>query len=144
MRILVLIVTLILAGTAWAQPPRCWTNDQGVTECGTRPPPNVQTREVRTPRPATTPPEVEEAEAFADADMDEDEANRRRIMQQHCNLARETLQTYQRSDFLYERDETGNRRLLDEEETAAARAQAQRDVDERCAGLDDTADESER
>lgn len=125
------------ASVALGQPVRCWTNAQGVTECGTRPPPGAQTREVRVPRPAQTPPEVQLAERFADADMDEDERNRRAIMRQHCQLARETLATYERSDFLYERDATGNRRLLDEEETAAAKAQARHDVEERCAGFED-------
>lgn len=138
MRTLALLgIAVLLAGTAWAQPPRCWTNDQGVTECGTRPPPGVDARTVRTPQPAETPEAVEEAEAFADADMDADAENRRGIMRQHCELARETLATYERSDFLYERDATGGRRLLDAEESEAAREAARRDVAERCAGFEE-------
>jgi hypothetical protein len=130
-------IAVLLAGTAWAQPPRCWTNAQGVTECGTRPPPGVDARAVRTQRAPETPEEVEEAEAFADADMDADAENRRGIMRQHCELARQTLATYERSDFLYERDATGGRRLLDEQESAAAREQARRDVEARCAGFEE-------
>lgn len=130
-------VTIMLAGAAWAQPAQCWRNSQGVTECGTRPPPGANARTVRAQAAPSVPEEVQEAEAFADADMDADSENRRGIMQQHCNLARETLATYERSDFLYERDATGNRRLLDEEESNAARAQARQDVADRCAGLEE-------
>ncbi len=137
MKYLISIAILLIATATWAQPPRCWTNAQGVTECGTRPPPGVQTRDVRVQRAPETPPEVQEAERFADADMDEDERNRREIMRGHCELARATLATYERSDFLYERDATGNRRLLDEEESNAAKEQARQDVRDRCEGFED-------
>ena len=61
------------------------------------------------------------------------------LLQLELALARETLAAYNQSDFLYERDATGNRRLLDEAETAAAKAKAQADVDARCAQFPESA-----
>ena len=132
MRYLILVLTLALPWPAGAQAPVCWQNAQGVTECGKHPPPGVETRTVRAPKPATQT-EAEEAEAFAEADLDGEEESRRAILLKHCELARETLAAYERSEFLYERDETGNRRLLDEAESAEVKAAARRDVEARCA-----------
>lgn len=142
MKTLALCLALALSGVALADPPQCWRNDAGVTECGKRPPPGVDARSVVAPRPATqeaAEESVETAEAFAEADLDGEEASRRAILLQHCNLARETLNAYNRSEFLYERDATGNRRVLDEQETAAAKAKAQQDVTDRCAAFPETA-----
>ena len=138
MRHLLLILILAVPAGAWAQAPVCWTNDQGVTECGNHPPPGADTREIRAPKPATNEA-AETAEAFAEADLDGEEQARRAILLKHCELARETLAAYNQSDFLYERDATGNRRLLDEAETAAAKAKAQADVDARCAQFPESA-----
>lgn len=133
-----LLVLILVAGGAHAQPPKCWKNADGVTECGTKPPPDVATRDVRVPKPATKPPELEVAEAFAGADNEAEEESRRAIRLQQCNLARETLAAYDRSDFLYERDADGNRRPLDEEESAAVKAQAREDAAALCAEFDET------
>lgn len=135
MKYLALILALAFAAAASAQPPRCWTNDQGVTECGTRPPPGVDARDVRVARPAVSP-EVEEAERFAEADVGEEEQVRLAIQRRRCDLARETLAAYERSDFLYEREPTGERRELDEEEAAEVMAIARLDVEHACTGLD--------
>lgn len=135
-RYLTLMMILMVAGAASAQPPRCWKNDQGVTECGTRPPPGVDARTVNTPRPATNA-EVEEAELFAETDPDAEEAQRLALQRSACELARETLAAYERSEFLYERDPAGNRRMLDEEETERVKAETRAEVETRCAGLDD-------
>lgn len=132
-----LLISMLMAGAASAQPPKCWKNADGVTECGTKPPPNVATQDVRVPRPATKPPELEEAEAFAGTDSDAEEASRRAIRLQQCNLARETLAAYDKSDFLYERDAQGNRRPLDEEESAAVKAQAREDAAALCTEFDE-------
>lgn len=132
-----LLISMLMVGVASAQPPKCWKNADGVTECGTKPPPNVRTRDVRAPKPATVPRELEEAEAFAGTDGDSEEASRRAIRRQQCNLARETLVAYDKSDFLYERDAQGNRRPLDEEESAAVKAQAREDTATLCAEFDE-------
>ncbi|MCA1799389.1 MAG: hypothetical protein LC632_08025 [Xanthomonadaceae bacterium] len=100
-----LILVLTVAGAASAQQPRCWTNAQGVTECGTRPPPGVDARTINAPRPATNEV-VEEAERFAETDPDAEEAQRLALQRSACELARETLAAYDRSEFLYERDPT--------------------------------------
>lgn len=134
-RYMTLILVLTVAGAASAQPPRCWTNAQGVTECGTRPPPGVDARTVNAPRPATNEV-VEEAEQFAETDPDAEEAQRLALQRSACELARETLAAYERSEFLYERDPTGNRRMLDEEETERVKAETRAEVETRCAGLD--------
>jgi hypothetical protein len=136
-RLLMLTLALAFAAASWAQPPRCWKNEQGVTECGPRPPPGVQARDVRVPRAAETPEPVREAEAFADADLDAEEAQRLAIQRRHCDLAREQLAALERSDILYERGPQGERRVLDDDEAAAAREQARQDVATRCAGLPD-------
>lgn len=138
MRYLILVLSLSLPWPAVAQAPVCWENAQGVTECGNHPPPGVQTRQVRAPKPATQT-QADVAEAFAEADLDGEEESRRAILLKHCELARETLAAYERSEFLYERDETGNRRLLDEAETAEVKAAARRDVEARCAEFPETA-----
>ena len=138
MRHLLLILALAVPAVAWAQAPVCWKNDQGVTECGNHPPPGVDARVIKTPQPATNEA-AETAEAFAEADLDGDVAARRAILLRHCELARETLAAYNKSDFLYERDATGNRRLLDEAETAAAKANAQHAVDTQCAEFPESA-----
>ncbi len=133
-----LLVLILVAGAAHAQPPKCWKNADGVTECGTKPPPDVQTRDVRVPKPATKPPELEVAEAFAGADDDAEEESRRAIRQQQCKLARETLAAYDRSDFLYERDADGTRRPLDEEESNAVKEEARQNAARLCAEFDET------
>lgn len=135
LKYLALILALTLAGTASAQPPRCWKNAQGVTECGTRPPPGVDARTVNAPRPATNEA-VEEAKKFAETDPDAEEAQRLALQRSACQLARETLAAYDRSEFLYERDPAGNRRLLDEAETERVKAETRAEVETRCAGLD--------
>ncbi len=138
MRYLIVVLILAVPATAWAQAPRCWKNAQGVTECGNHPPPGVDARTVQAQRPANNEA-VETAEAFAEADTDGEEAARRAIQLRHCELARETVAAYGRSEFLYERDATGNRRVLDEDETAEVKANAQRAVDEHCAEFPETA-----
>ncbi len=136
-----LIMLMLLTGVADAQPPKCWKNAQGVTECGTRPPPGVEAKTVVPPKRATVTEEQMEAEAFADADTDAEETSRRAIRQQQCNLARETLAAYDKSDFLYERNADGTRRLLDEEESRAVKERARQDAATLCAEFDGPRDE---
>ena len=138
MRHLLLILILAVPAGAWAQAPVCWKNDQGVTECGNHPPPGVDARVIKTPQPANNEPAAT-AESLAEADLDGEEEARRAILLKHCELARETLAAYNKSEFLYERDATGNRRLLDEAETTAAKTKAQADVDARCAEFPESA-----
>lgn len=129
---------LLTVGTASAQPPRCWTNDQGVTECGTRPPPGVDSRTVRTPRPAS--------DATATDDADEDGAPQRdplegldpqtrqelMIQQRQCELAREVLRTYEGADHLYDTDDEGNRIEISAEQREAILAEARDAVTQLC------------
>lgn len=135
-RLLLLTLMIAFAATAAAQAPRCWKNDQGVTECGTRPPPGVDAREIRLHRVPTDAP-VADAERFADTDPDAEEAQRLALQRSACQLARETLAAYERSEFLYERAPTGERRPLSDEEAARVKEETRQEVATRCAGLDE-------
>jgi hypothetical protein len=116
----------LFAGGASAQPPKCWKNADGVTECGTKPPPGVETKDVRTPRPATgdtvTGDDEPDLAALDDPTATLDPQTRQRLLirQRQCELAREVLRTYETADELFDTDEDGNRIPLD----AAAQAQA--------------------
>src|SRR5690606_39029261 len=113
-----------MISVAWAQPPRCWTNAPGVTECGNRPPPGVQAREVRTPKPPTD----EQAEDNGDpelsalddptANLDPETRQRLLIRQRQCELAREVLRTYETADELFDTNEAGERVTLTSEQRA--------------------------
>lgn len=137
MRILALLCAALLAGAASAQPPSCWTNAEGVTECGTRPPPGVETREVRTPRPAQQPVDFDEDDEEGPArdplaGVDEETRQRLLVRQRQCELAREVLRTYENADILYDTDDEGNRIEIDEEAQAAVVEEAREAVVELC------------
>lgn len=128
MRYLILALSLAMPFAVPAQAPVCWKNAQGVTECGNHPPPGVDTRAVKAPRAATA----------TDDDAGGDSIAERAIAEQRCRDARATLEQYRRADYLYELDDAGEQRLLSAEQTAAAKAEAERVAAERCAGMPGT------
>ena len=137
----------LVAGSALASEIYKWTDESGTVHYGDRPTGYAAERLDITSEP-TDPERVarivqaradagaarEEAEAERAAGQPSPEELRARAEEraQKCTMYQERLQKFVTSRRLYRHDENGERVYLDEEETLAARARVQEQVEEHC------------
>lgn len=122
-----------------------WTDESGVIHFSDRPVPNAAAEEMRvTPSsPARFEDDEEEADAEDDAvatDAPESkeerqaamEEQRRKIREQNCQIARQTLQHNESIERMYRVDANGERVFLSDEEREIVLGKSREDVEKWC------------
>ena len=140
---------LAIAGSAAAAKVYKWVDENGDVHFGDRPTRNnAQELEIKVQEPVAPaavpgqpPPrnqvrtnisDVMEEERLRRRKAREQEKEARESRQRNCVLARDKLRSYQESDYLYDIDSEGKRRVLSKAERAAAERDARDDVTRFC------------
>ncbi len=148
-RALPLVVLLAVADSAPAAKVYKWVDENGNVHFGDRPAGNdAQELEIKTREPAAPAPtpglplrpsqvrtsisDVMEEERLRRKDAREKEKQARESRQRNCVLARDKLRSYEESDYLYDIDSEGNRRVLNDAQRKAAEDAARDDVTRFC------------
>jgi len=141
------IAALIASGTTVASEIYEWTDDAGNVHYEDRPiSQEAQLRRdifsARTDNSAVQAQVQARREAYAAAEQvaaeapeemsKEDVRAEQQKRQQQCQMYRDRLEQFLRSQRLYQEDESGERQYLSEEETMAARARVEEQIQEYC------------
>jgi len=141
------IAALIASGTTVASEIYEWTDDAGNVHYEDRPfTQEAQLRrdifsartdnsavhaQIQARREAHAAAEQVAAEAPEEMSKEEVRAEQQK-RQQQCQMYRDRLEQFLRSQRLYQEDESGERQYLSEEETMAARARVEEQIQEYC------------
>ena len=145
--LVVAIAALLASGMTLASEIYKWTDDEGSVHYVDRPTGQpdekrldiyssrtdnsaVQAR-LQARREARAAAEQVAAEAPPEMSKEEVRAEQQK-RQQQCQMYRDRLEQYLRSQRLYKEDDSGERVYLDEEETLAARARVEEQIKEYC------------
>jgi len=148
-RVVALIVMLCtglgVVDSGYAKKVYKWTDADGITHYGDKPPGDSAQTEIRLRNPPAVDPSVntraQRTERLLDSFAAEREekkaarsaaAEKKKERQAKCDKARETRQTYRDSAFIYTKDDSGQRTILNDDEHAQVLADAQAAVDEWC------------
>lgn len=146
-----LSVTAVLLGAASfaclaAETVYKWTDESGVVHFSDRPVPNAAAEEMRV-APSVPPPDEEdedatgaegEEDAGAEAPASEEdrqaamEEQRRKVREQNCQIARQTLQHNESLGRMYRVEANGERVFLSDEEREMVLARSREDVEKWC------------
>ena len=141
------IATLIAYGTTVASEIYEWTDDAGNVHYEDRPAGQAyeirrDVSSARTDNAAVqariqqrreTRAAAEQVAAEAPEEMSKEEVRaEQQKRQQQCQMYRDRLERFLRSQRLYQEDESGERQYLNEEETMAARARVEEQIKEYC------------
>ena len=141
------IAAVLVSGTTAASEIYQWTDDEGNAHYEDRPiareaqlrrdilsartdNSTVQAR-VQQRREARAAAEQVASEAPEEMSKEEVRAEQEK-RQQQCQMYRDRLERFLRSQRLYQEDESGERQYLNEEETMAARARVEEQIQEYC------------
>lgn len=149
-----LSVTAVLLGTASfaclaAETVYKWTDESGVMHFSDRPVPNAAAEEMRVAPPVPSPDEEEagededagvegEGDAGAEAPASAEdrqaamEEQRRKVREQNCQIARQSLQHNESLGRMYRVEASGERVFLSDEEREAVLARSRGDVEKWC------------
>lgn len=148
-RALPVVLSLAIAGGAAAAKVYRWVDENGDVHFGDRPTrDNAQELEIKVREPvapATVPgqplprnqvrtniSDVMEEERLRRKEAREKDKQARESRQRNCVLARDKLRSYEESDYLYDIDSSGKRRVLSKAEREAAERDARDDVTRFC------------
>lgn len=150
-RVLAVVIALAFAPLAGAQLYK-YVDKDGKTVYTDQPPPNVETKVVNVPKspppaaaPAKDAPAANKTALAKDKDAEkgreqvkeqqkkqEEAAEKQRLAEQRCTQARTALQQYTAGGRIARYTEKGERIYLSDEEIAAGRDKARREVEEAC------------
>ena len=149
-RALPVVLSLAIAGSAVAAKVYKWVDENGDVHFGDRPTrDNAKELEIKVREPAAPAPvpgqplpprnqvrtnisDVMEEERLRRKEAREKDKQARESRQRNCVLARDKLRSFQESDYLYDIDSSGKRRVLSKAERAAAERDARDDVTRFC------------
>ncbi|MDH3714625.1 MAG: DUF4124 domain-containing protein [Gammaproteobacteria bacterium] len=141
-----LVLLLAFTGAAAGAKVYKWVDEDGNVHFGDRPPADAAQELQIKVRPSTAPPsqalpgstnrtsisEVMEEERLRRKEAREQEQQARETRQRNCVLARDKLRSFEESNYLYDVDSSGKRRILSDAQRETAEKAAREDVQRFC------------
>jgi hypothetical protein len=144
-KVLALVLLLAVTGNVTGAKVYKWVDENGDVHFGDRPADDAaQELEIKIRRPATPAPtlpgspnrtgisEVMEEERLRRKETREKEKQARETRQRNCVLARDKLRSIEESNYLYDVDSSGQRRILSDAQREAAEKAVRDDVQRFC------------